>query len=130
MRIVEPIKSVKHDFFGVTLEIARAHSPAHIAKTVEATKRIRDTNGNEVLTDADYRAINAETMPGIVLVGWENFELDGAPVPFNAENAESLLLDDDYAYEFVLRHALNQEQFMAKAVADTKKKLSSVSGGN
>ena len=126
MRIADPIKSVKHSFLGVTLEISRAHSPAHLARTVEITNEIKDAKGYASYDDllaADVRMVNARSMPGIVLVGWEDFnDGDGEPIEFTDENAVALLLDDDYAYEFVLKHALNQDQFLRRASGETKKK--------
>jgi len=130
MRIVEPIESVKHDFFGVKLEIARAHSAAHIAATRVASEKIRGDRAETDLTDADYRQINAQAMPGTVLIGWDGFVLDGAEVPYSPESAQSLLEDDDYAYAFVMKHAMNQDQFLNRVVEDAKKKLLKVSGGN
>ena len=130
MRIVEPIESVKHEFFEVTLIIARAGSAAHVAQTKIEGDKIREREGRDELTDEEYGEAYAHAMAGTCLVGWENFVLDGAPVPFTIENARSLLVDDNYALEFVLRHAMNQSQFMAKASEDSKKKLSQVSGGN
>jgi len=130
MRIVEPIESVKHDFFGVTLEIARAHSAAHMAKTRVAADKIRKGRSEIELDAADYRQINAEAIPGTVLVGWEGFIIDGAEVPFSNENAQSLLEDDDFAYEFVMKHAMDQDQFLARVNEDAKKKFSQVSNGN
>lgn len=130
MRIVEPIESVKHDFFGVTLEIARAHSATHIAKTRVTVDKIRQGRPETELTPAEYRQVNAEAIPGTVLVGWDGFVIDGAEVPFSEANAQSLLEDDDYAYEFVMKHAMDQDQFLARVNEESKKKFSTVSNGN
>jgi hypothetical protein len=130
MRIVEPIESVKRDFHGVTLEIARAHSAAHIAKTRVAVDKIRGDRPETELTAADYRQINAEAIPGTVLVGWGGFVIDGAEVPFSEANGQSLLEDDDFAYEFIMKHAMDQDQFLARVNEDSKKKFSQVSNGN
>ena len=130
MRIVEPIESVKHDFFGVTLEIARAHSAKHIAATRIAADGITAEGENGDHSQAQYRQINATAMAGTVLVGWEGFVSDGVEIPYSADNARELMLDDDYAYEFVMKHGMDQDQFFRRSSEDSKKKLSSVSGGN
>jgi len=129
MKIVNAVKTVEKDFFGVILEIARSSSAIHIAATQKAIGEIKIETGREELTDEDYREVNVRSIPGTILVGWSNFNIEDQEIEYTVENAMSLLRDDEYAYEFIMRNAMMESNFFHRSQELSVKKSLTPSDG-
>lgn len=113
------VKSAKHNrSFGMifSFELDRWRRANGLAEATE----------DELADSLDYRIarerINSSLIAKLLIVGWENIQLDdGLPLEFSEENAK-LLMEDDEIFVEVIQAVYSDELFRSPAT-DAKKSL-------
>jgi hypothetical protein len=100
LKIVDATATVTRDWQGVKLTIARRKTSS-VAKKMDKLLTERGETTTASLSDVEREEIVTRAMAGTVLVGWENFQIDGEDIPYTEENAEELLLNDEDTLEYV-----------------------------
>lgn len=127
IKIVNASDTIEREFHGVKLVLARY-------KRSDALRRMRELapeypNPNQ-LSEDDQLELAARAMVGTVLVGWDNFYLNGELLEYSHENAEALMINDEDAREFVSEIAMNLDEFLVKDQDNMRKKSLPPSGGS
>jgi hypothetical protein len=124
--ITQKTETVKKDYHGVTLEIARANNHAFRAKFKKLRQSFKRNQDLNKLTVEQEDALMAEAYAGTVLVGWANFP---GNVPFTEANAVDLLTNDIDAREFVAEVASDLSEFLLEEKAELVKKSATPTAG-
>ena len=121
MKITHTVDTVKEDYYGVTLEIARSNNPAFRAKFRKLSKPYQRQIDAKTISDEKSTDIVCTAMAGTVLVGWSGTFPDGEEYPYSEDAAKQLLLDDQDAREFVSNIAADLSVFLSD-IHDMEKK--------
>lgn len=117
-------EGVEVGYYGVNLIVARANNTnfKHLFRTLTAPYKFQIEN-NQSIPEETSEDIMIKCYAQSILVGWSNFiDSNGKEVPYNSENAYTLLKDDDDVYDFVKKQSLNMDMFLNKEVTETKVK--------
>lgn len=76
---------------GARIKVARAGNPANRKMLQRMMEKHRVTLRSRNLPEDVLERITIQVMAETILLGWENIEERGEPVPFSVENAERLL---------------------------------------
>lgn len=103
IKITNAVPTIKQDFKGVLLEIARTNSNDYIKKLRILTKPYqRQMEDGTLDVELDIK-LTCQALAGTVLVGWGPFVLsDGTVIEYTVENASNLLFNDPDCRKFVL----------------------------
>ena len=116
---------------GLRLKIARLKNP-HFRKLYQKlTKPYERQIRNKTLDDAVENSILAQCLAKTVLLGWENFVLDGVALEYTEPNALKVLSDitlTDFR-ALVVDLASDAELFRQEHLEDAEKNLSPGSNG-
>lgn len=139
--ITKTVDTIKRDYHGVTLEIARGNNRAYRDKFSRLKKKLVPQGGNrhrkrsaeeefERMSAEEQDKLLSEAYAGTVLVGWENFNIDGKAVPFSEENAGDLLFNDDMLRDFVAYEATEFDAYLAEGKESLVKKSPTPTAGD
>ena len=121
MKITHTVDTVKEEYYGVTLEIARSNNQAFQAKFRKLTKPYRRQIDNKTISDEKSVDLVCEAMAGTVLVGWSGTFPDGQQYEYSEDAAKQLLVDDQDAREFVSNIAGDLSLFLDEIHSEVKK---------
>ncbi|RLA16847.1 MAG: hypothetical protein DRQ62_15635 [Gammaproteobacteria bacterium] len=138
LSITKTTETVKRNYSGVTLEIARANNRQFRDKFNKLRKSIasgsnrhRKKEGDEFsnLSAAEQDRILAKAYAGTILVGWSGFVHEEKKVLFTEENAEDLLFNDDLLRDFVAEEASDFDTFIQEEKEELVKKSPAPTSG-
>ena len=121
MKITHTVDTVKEDYYGVTLEIARSNNPQFRAKFRKLSKPYQRQIDNKTISDEKSVDIVCEAMAGTVLVGWSGTFPDGEEYQYSEDAAKQLLADDQDAREFVSNVSGDLSLFLDEIHSEVKK---------
>ena len=121
MKITHTVDTVKEDYYGVTLEIARSNNPQFRAKFRKLSKPYQRQIDNKTISDEKSVDIVCEAMAGTVLVGWSGTFPDGEEYQYSEDAAKQLLADDQDAREFVSTVSGDLSLFLDEIHSEVKK---------
>ena len=121
MKITHTVDTVKEEYYGVTLEIARSNNQAFQSKFRKLTKPYRRQIDNKTISDEKSVDLVCEAMAGTVLVGWSGTFPDGQQYEYSEDAAKQLLVDDQDAREFVSNIAGDLSLFLDEIHSEVKK---------
>lgn len=103
---------------GVSITVARFNNP----KMEEHLQRLGKPYARSIkagqFSNTEMRKLMAKAMSHHVLLGWEGFEEDGAPLTYSAENAERLLNQSRDFFDLVFEAANEQQNFREDAIEE------------
>jgi len=131
LSITKTVETVKREYNGVALEIARANNRQFRDKfnklrrgIASGSNRHRKKDGNEFsnLSAEEQDRILAKAYAGTILVNWSGFVHEEKKVLFTEENAEDLLFNDDLLRDFVAEEAADFDTFIQEEKEELVKK--------
>ncbi len=120
--LTKTVDTVKEVYKGVTFEIGRSGSDEFIEKMDRLRRPFKRQIEKNTIPYSKLRNITAKALAGTVLLGWENFKIDGKDVPFNEENASALLFNDKETSDFIVDIASSTDVFAQEDLEELKGK--------
>ncbi len=117
MKITQAHDTIKCDYMGIKLTIARHNNDAFKRKFRALLKPHTDEFENDTMNDDVADIITAESLAGTVLVGFESFMVGDDQYDYSVENAESLMRDDEDCREFVMEKSRDLKNFLMEEKA-------------
>jgi len=110
------------EYRGVTLKIARANNTQFKAKFRQVTRPYKEEIDNDTIDPQLSEKLMIETFASTILVGWDNFVVDGETIPYSVENAIELLTNDEDCLEFVNKQSRDINNFLENEEKDLAEK--------
>ena len=94
-------EGVERDYYGVKLKIARAQNKQFAQAWRDETKGLHARGKDIDLNSKEAATATKRAMAKAILVGWNNFYIDGKEIEYSEDNAFALLDNDPDVLEFV-----------------------------
>ena len=112
----------KTNYRGVTLIIARSNNVKFRSVFNQLSKPYRKEIQDNSINEKDSRDIMIQAFARAILVGWEDFQIDGREVPYTLKNAIDLLTNDPDCYDFVSDFSGNLSNYLVEEEDELVKK--------